>query len=199
MHLASKRTVGRTPVQVTQLGLGGTAFGNMYSAVSEQAALETFLAGYRAGIRYFDTAPLYGHGLSELRMGAGLAQVPREAVVVSTKVGYMLEPSAPEAIAPDVFADPLPLATRYDYSREAVLRSLESSLKRLGTDHVEIVLIHDPDESTSLKPGVDLYARSHYAEVMAGAYPALHELRAQGVIKAIGLGMNQWQMLADFA
>jgi D-threo-aldose 1-dehydrogenase len=199
VNIALKRPVGRTPVHVTQLGMGGTAFGNMYSAVSEQAALDTFFAGYRAGIRYFDTAPLYGHGRSEIRLGVGLSQVPREEVVISTKVGYTLEPRRPEAIPQDVFADPLPMATRYDYSRDAVLRSLETSLQRLGTDHVEIVLIHDPDESTSIKPGVDHYERSHFSEVMAGAYPALHELRSQSVVKAIGLGMNQWQMLADFA
>jgi D-threo-aldose 1-dehydrogenase len=199
MKIDAQRPVGRTPIQVTALGLGGTAFANMYTAVSEQAALDTIQAAHRAGIRYFDTAPLYGHGLSENRLGAGMQQLPREELVISTKVGYTLEPRPADAIPRDVFADPLPLATRFDYSRDAVLRSLESSLQRLRTDHVEIVLIHDPDEGTSLTPGAGLYDKSHFAEVMAGAYPALHDLRAQGVVKAIGFGMNQWQMLADFA
>jgi D-threo-aldose 1-dehydrogenase len=199
MNIALKRPVGRTSVQVTQLGLGGTAFASMYTAVSDQAARDTLLAGYTAGIRYFDTAPLYGYGLSEMRLGAGLAQVPRETVVISTKVGYALEPRAPEDVPKGVFADPLPMVTRFDFSRDGVLRSLEGSLQRLGTDRVEIALIHDPDESTSIKTGVDPNEYSHFAEVMAGAYPALHDLRAQGVVKAIGLGMNQWQMLADFA
>ena len=199
MHIAQKRSVGQTSVQVTPLGLGGTAFANMYSAVSEQTALDTIQAAFQAGIRYFDTAPLYGHGLSETRLGAGLVPLPRAELVISTKVGYALDPRPLEAIPHDVFQDPLPFATRFDYSRDGVLRSLESSLQRLQTDHIEIALIHDPDESVSTRRGADLYAKSHFAEVMAGAYPALHDLRAQGVVKAIGLGMNQWQMLADFA
>ena len=199
MNIGQKRSVGRTSVQVTPLGLGGTAFANMYSAVSEQAAFDTIQTAYQAGIRYFDTAPLYGHGRSETRLGAGLAPLPRGELVISTKVGYALDPRPAEAVPPDVFQDPLPYATRFDYSRDSVLRSLEGSLQRLRTDHVEIALIHDPDESVSTQRGVDLYAKSHFGEVMAGAYPALHDLRAQGVVKAIGLGMNQWQMLADFA
>ena len=199
MDISLKRPIGHTPAQVTQLGLGGTAFANMYQAVPEQGAHDTIQAAYQAGIRYFDTAPLYGRGLSETRLGAGLATLPRETLVISTKVGYALMPQPAGAAPRDVFQDPLPFVTRFDYSRDGVLRSLEGSLQRLQTDHVEIVLIHDPDESVSTKRGADLYATSHFAEVMAGAYPALHELRAQGVIKAIGLGMNQWQMLADFA
>jgi D-threo-aldose 1-dehydrogenase len=199
MNIATQRPIGKTSVQVTQLGVGGTAFGNLYQAMPEQDAHDTIHAAYRAGIRYFDTAPLYGHGLSETRLGAGLASLPRETLVISTKVGYTLVPRPAKAIPQGVFQDPLPFDTLFDYSRDGVLRSLEGSLKRLQTDHVEIVLIHDPDESVSTKRGADLYAKSHFAEVMAGAYPALHELRAQGVIKAIGLGMNQWQMLADFA
>jgi D-threo-aldose 1-dehydrogenase len=171
----------------------------MYNAVSEQAALETIQSAYQAGIRYFDTAPLYGHGLSEVRLGAGLAQLPRAELAISTKVGYALDPRPAEAIPKDVFENPLPFATRFDYSRDGVLRSLEASLQRLQTDHVDVVLIHDPDESVSTQRGFEPYARSHFAEVMAGAYPTLHDLRAQGVIQAIGLGMNQWQMLLDFA
>src|SRR5579859_1174948 len=199
MNIAVKRAIGHTPVQVTPLGLGGTAFANMYSAVSEPAALDTIHAAYQAGIRYFDTAPLYGRGLSVMRLGAGLARLPRAEIVISTKVGYALEPRPPEAIPKDLFENPLPFATRFDYSRDGVLRSLESSLQRLQTDRVDIALIHDPDESISTQRNFEPYAKSHFAEVMAGAYPALHDLRSQGVIKAIGLGMNQWQMLLDFA
>ena len=198
MNLTDTRAVGRTAVRVTPLGLGGTALGNIYQAVSEADARATIAAAYQVGVRYFDTAPLYGHGLSETRLGAGLAELPRGELVISTKVGYTLTPQT-DAPSFGAFVNPLPNAVSFDYSRDAVLRSLESSLQRLHTDHVEIVLIHDPDESTSLERGADLYAHSHFAEVMAGAYPALHELRAQGVIKAIGLGMNQWQMLLDFA
>ncbi len=199
MHLNTPRAIPHTSLHVTQLGIGGTAYANLYNAVDEQAALASIRVAYQAGIRYFDTAPLYGHGLSETRLGAGLALLPRDQIVISTKVGYALEPSPPGAIPQDVFKDPLPFATRFDFSRDGVLRSLEGSLQRLQTDHIEIALIHDPDESLSTQRGRDPYERSHFAEVMAGAYPALHDLRAQGVVKAIGLGMNQWQMLLDFA
>jgi len=145
MHIATQRPIGKTAVQVTQLGMGGTAFGNMYRAVTEQDSNATIHAAFQAGIHYFDTAPLYGHGLSETRLGAGLATLPRAALVISTKVGYALDPRPADAIPRDVFENPLPFAPRFDYSRDGVLRSLEGSLRRLQTDHVEIVLIHDPD------------------------------------------------------
>jgi D-threo-aldose 1-dehydrogenase len=165
--------------------------------MSEENALATIDAAYAGGVRYFDTAPLYGYGLSEQRVGAGLSRYPREAVVISTKVGRTLVPRAtPDPH--DAFINAPAFDAIFDYSRDAVLRSLEKSLQRLQTDRVDIVLIHDPDESVTQR-GADPYAKSHFNEVMAGAYPALAELRAQGVIKAIGAGMNQWQMLSDFA
>jgi D-threo-aldose 1-dehydrogenase len=198
MNPTTTRTVGTTAVEVTLLGLGGTAFANMYSAVDVEQAVETIRAAYVAGIRYFDTAPLYGRGLSETRLGAGLAALARPKVLVSTKVGYMLEPAPPNVNA-GVFVESLANKVRFDYSRDAVLRSIEGSLARLGSDRLDIIYIHDPDESISLEPGRAPYERSHFAEVMDGAYPALHDLRAQGVIGAIGVGMNQWEMLCDFA
>ena len=173
MNIATQRLIGKTSAPVTQMGMGGTAYANMYSAVSEQTAGETIQAAYRAGIRYFDTAPLYGRGLSETRLGAGLARLPRETLVISTKVGYALDPQPADAIPRDLFQNPLPFATRFDYSREGVLRSLEGSLRRLRTDRIDIVLIHDPDESVSNQLNFDPYGTSHFAEVMAGAYPAL--------------------------
>ncbi|MEP7200185.1 MAG: aldo/keto reductase, partial [Chloroflexota bacterium] len=188
MQPDKQRPIGNTSVRVTQFGLGGAPFGNVFSTVSDDAVNETIAAAFDAGVRYFDTAPLYGRGRSEQRLGAGLVRFPRNAVVISTKVGYTLVPRT------DGDYD-----TRFDYSRDAVLRSLDESMKRLQTDRVDIVLIHDPDESLSTQPNRDPYERSHFADVMAGAYPALAELRAQGVVKAIGLGMNQWQMLYDFA
>lgn len=199
LNPATKRAIGRTRLSVTQFGLGGTAFANMYNAVSTGQAAQTIEAAYAAGIRYFDTAPLYGHGLSETRLGAGLADCPRDEIVISTKVGYTLETAPAGGIAKDVFVDPLPYALRFDYSRDAVLRSIEGSLKRLGTECLDILYIHDPDESLSIQAGRGPYDKSHFAEVMEGAYPALHDLRAQGVIGAIGVGMNQWEMLYDFA
>jgi D-threo-aldose 1-dehydrogenase len=167
--------------------------------VSDSAVGGAIGAAYGAGVRYFDTAPLYGHGRSEVRLGAGLANYRRDAIVISTKVGYALEPRAPDQMPRSAFVDPLPFAPVFNYSREAILRSFEGSLERLKTDRIDVLLIHDPDEGVTLQPGLDPYAKSHFREVMDQAYPALHELRAQKVIGAIGLGMNQWQMLCDFA
>src|SRR5262245_18631666 len=194
------RQIGKTSLRVTQFGLGGTTLGNIYSAVEEQTALDTVDAAYQAGVRYFDTAPLYGYGLSELRLGKGLARYPRDQVIISTKVGWALvplEPGQPQAI--DIFAKALPFRGVIDYSRDAIQRSIEESLKRLNTDRIDIVLMHDPDEAVSIQPGRDPYEVNHFDEAMKNAYPILDDLRRQGAIKAIGAGMNQWQMLCDFA
>ena len=135
-----------------------------------------------------------------MRLGHALAQFPRDQYIISSKVGYTLVPRAADepAIRAD-FAEPRPFNHIFDFSRDAVLRSLDESLERLKTDHVDIVYIHDPDESLSMYPDSDPYEAEHFAEVMNGAYPALDELRSQGVIGAIGVGMNQCEMLADFA
>ncbi len=120
--------------------------------------------------------------------------------MISSKVGYRLVPlDSSEERDPGIWDRPLPMRSEFDYSRDAVLRSIEGSLKRLGTPSIDMVAIHDPDESRFLKPGDDPYARSHFREAMDGAYPVLADLRSQGVIKAVGVGMNQWQMLCDFA
>ena len=196
------RQVGKTALHITQFGLGGTGFGNIYKAIGDQTAQATIDAAWQAGIRYFDTAPLYGGGLSEIRLGKGLAGYPRNELVISTKVGWRLEALAPgdQLGGPDnVFDNALPYRGVMDYSLDAAKRSLDESLQRLNTDHVEIVLMHDPDESISIKPNFDPYAVSHFKAAMENVYPWLDDLRRQGVVKAIGLGMNQWQMLTDFA
>jgi D-threo-aldose 1-dehydrogenase len=164
-----------------------------------EGAIATIHAAAEAGIRYIDTAPVYGFGLSETRIGEGIATLPRAELTISTKVGYTLVPIDPAEQKPGIWDKPLPMRTEFDWSRDAVLRSIEGSLKRLNLSAVDMVAIHDPDESIFLKPGDDPYAHSHLREAMEGAYPALAELRHQGVIKAVGVGMNQWQMLCDFA
>jgi D-threo-aldose 1-dehydrogenase len=184
--VAQRRTVRGGRVELTSLSFGGAPIGNLYRETSEEDARGAVDGAWDAGIRYFDTAPHYGLGLSERRMGAALRERPRDELVVSTKIGRLLEPD-PGATGEDDegFAVPATLRRRRDYSREGVLRSLESSLERMGLDRVDVVFVHDPDE--------------HYREVLDGAYPALHELRDQGVVKAIGAGMNQAEMLAGFA
>jgi D-threo-aldose 1-dehydrogenase len=171
----------------------------MYRAMEVEDAVATIHAAAAAGVRYIDTAPVYGFGLSETRIGQGIAALPRSELIISTKVGYTLVPADPAAPNNTVWDKPPPLHSIFDWSRDAVLRSFEDSLKRLDIAAVDMVAIHDPDESIFLKPGDNPYAHSHFKEAMEGAYPALAELRRQGVIRAIGVGLNQWQMLCDFA
>ncbi|MBB5166472.1 aldo/keto reductase [Mycobacterium sp. AZCC_0083] len=183
--------LGRTALTVTALGFGATAIGGMYTEVSDDAALDTVAAAWAAGLRYFDAAPQYGRGNGEVRLGRGLAGYPREDYVLSSKVGRLLRADAPphpddfdstgrpyDAGAPDV-------ATVYDYSRDGVLRSIEESLTRLGTDRLDIALAHDPDD--------------YVDEALATALPTLIELRDQKVVTAIGAGMNQTAALERFA
>ncbi|WP_159940968.1 MULTISPECIES: aldo/keto reductase [unclassified Nocardiopsis] len=179
---------GRPPFDLGPLGLGTAPIGNGVNRVmDEEAALATVHAAWEAGVRYFDTAPHYGLGLAERRLGRALAGLPRDRYVVSTKVGRLLEPTPHRAGQPDDegFAVPADYARRWDFSADGVRRSLEQSLERLGLDRVDAVLLHDPDH--------------HWRQAVGEAYPALHELRAQGVVGAIGAGMNQAAMLERFA
>ena len=199
MRAGDREKIGPHGLEVTRLGLGGTTFGNMYSALSEQEGLNVLDAAFAAGVRYFDTAPLYGYGLSETRLGPGLARYHRDEIVLSSKVGYTLVERRPGDDYVDLFIDAPELTSYFDFSRDAVLRSIEGSLERLKTDRLDMVLIHDPDEAKSIEPDWKPGGRGYFDQVMNEAYPALDELRRQQVVKAVGMGMNQWQMLADFA
>jgi D-threo-aldose 1-dehydrogenase len=178
--------LGTSGVWVTRLMFGGAPIGGLYAAVDEDTALATLEAAWAAGIRAFDTAPHYGVGLSELRIGRFLAGRPRCDYVLSTKVGRLLEPAGQSnsVEGAECFYGTPKLARVRDYSRDGVLACLEASLERLGVDRVDIALIHDPDD--------------HGPEALDGAYPALAELRAQGVVGAVGVGMNQVEMLEWF-
>ena len=188
--------IGKTGLRVTRLGLGGAPLGGMITDVSQEFAVETIRRGLELGISYLDTAPMYGHGRSEHYFGQALAGIPRDRFVLSTKVGRVLNPveSAPES---ESWVDLPPLEPVFDFSRDGVLRSLEESLQRLNLDSVDMALIHDPDEGRSVND--DLSGQGYYDQAITETFPALAELRSQGVVKAIGAGMNQWQMLARFA
>lgn len=167
-------------------GLGCAQLGNLYTAITDSVAAATVERAWSEGVRYFDTAPHYGLGLSERRLGAALAGLPRHEFVVSTKVGRLLVPDPAGAGRRDDQGFDVPAAYRrvWDFSRDGVRRSLEASLDRLGLDRVDLVYVHDPD--------------AHFAAALDEALPALAELRDQGVIGAIGVGMNQVAMPAEF-
>lgn len=199
MQPEQRNPVGKTGLAISQFGVGGTGFGNIYSPIQDQQATEIISAAITAGLNYFDTAPFYGFGLSETRLGQGLAQVARERYVLSTKVGWSLVPLGEGEENKTVFQGVPRYRQVMDFSREAILRSIEDSLRRLNTDHIDMLLMHDPDEGITTDPARDPYEVSHFAQAMGETYPVLDDLRRQGLVKAIGLGMNQWQMLWDFA
>jgi D-threo-aldose 1-dehydrogenase len=180
-----RREIRRTGVQLTTLGFGAAPIAGLYSLVDEATARATIDVAWEGGIRYFDTAPHYGLGLSERRLGEALRDRPRDDVVVSSKVGRLLVPRIPPlARDDDMFDVPGDLTRRRDYSRDGILRSLEATLLRTGLDRVDVLYIHDPDE--------------YWQQAVEEAVPALVELREAGVIGAIGVGMNQSAMLARF-
>ena len=170
---------------LARFGLGTAPLGNLFSAVSDTEAEATVHAAWARGVRYFDTAPLYGHGLAEIRLGRALAAYPRSEYRLESKVGRVLDaPPAGSARPSSAFVDVPALDPVFDYSRNGVLRSFEDSLTRLGVDRLDIVHVHDPD--------------AHEAEALATAFPALIELRDEGVIGKVGSGMNQVAMLERF-
>ncbi|MGH9455696.1 MAG: aldo/keto reductase [Terriglobia bacterium] len=185
MDPLQKTQLGKTGAEVTRVGMGGAALGGLYHEVPEAVALATVKRAIDLGINFIDTAPLYGHGKSEMFLGKSLAGVRRSSFVLATKVGRVLVPVKPEELAEDEFENPAPFRPVFDFSYDGVMRSFESSLKRLNLDYVDVLHIHDADD--------------HYQEAIKGAYPALAKLRSEGVIKAIGAGMNQAEALAQFA
>jgi D-threo-aldose 1-dehydrogenase len=190
MEPTTRVPFGRTGLSVTPLGMGTTTLGNMFAAVEDDTARATVERAYDLGLRLFDTAPVYGMGLAEQRLGPVIAQYPRDEFVLATKVGRLLRADAPMdqgqiRDGKPLFRDTPPVQPVFDFSYDGAMRSVEESLNRLGLDRIDILHIHDPDD--------------YYEEALAGAYVALDKLRSEGVIRAVGVGMNQWQMLARFA
>jgi D-threo-aldose 1-dehydrogenase len=189
--------LGRTGLVVTRLGFGGASIGGLFSDVTDEDAIGTVRHAWDLGVRSFDTAPLYGYGASERRVGAALRDRPRDAFVLSTKVGRLVREEA--TISPDTDVDrqmldgredafyvrDRPVRMVFDYSADGIRRSLEESLERLGLDRIDIAFIHDPDD--------------HWPAAIGEAWPALERLRSEGRVRAVGAGMNQSAMLARFA
>jgi D-threo-aldose 1-dehydrogenase len=182
--MIARRLVPGRSVAVSEISLGCAQLGNLYREVSDAEARATVDAAWELGVRYFDTAPHYGLGLCERRLGSALASRPRDAYVLSSKVGRLLEPiDVTEGWDDEGYVVPATHRRVWDFSRDGIRRSLEGSLERLGLDRLDVVFLHDPDD--------------HWSDVLAGGYPALDELRVEGVVGAIGAGMNQSAMLAD--
>ncbi len=190
------RPLGRTRIPVSCLGFGGAPIGDLYARLPEDAAVATVETAHAAGMNLFDTSPHYGNGLSELRFGSALRRLPRASYVLSTKVGRHMNPWAAGGTAGGPgFAGGIPHASVLDYSYDGTMRSLEQSLLRLGLDRIDIVLIHDVDVWTHGPEGVE----TRFREAMEGAYRALDRLRQEGIIRAIGVGLNESEMCVRFA
>jgi D-threo-aldose 1-dehydrogenase len=174
--------IGHTGIRVTRLGLGLAPIGGLYEPVSEQQARDTVEKAWELGIRYFDTAPLYGNGRSETRAGAVLANKPRESFVLSTKVGRLLRPGGSDRQR--IWAEAAEVTPVYDFSGEGVLTSYAESLSRLGLDRADLLHVHDPDD--------------FFAQAVSEALPALVALREQGRIGGVSVGMNQNKLLTEF-
>ena len=196
MKVSDTRALGKSGLEVTVLGFGGVPLGNLYRALTDAEASATVHAVYAAGIRLIDTAPLYGFGMSEHRIGAAMRELPRDSWVLSTKIGRVLGAAKdPDKLDGRNFVKVAPYQPRFDYSYDGVMRSFEDSLQRLATHRIDILLIHDCDVWTH---GSEQAYRARFKEVMDSGYKALAELRAAGVVKAIGVGVNEVQVCLDF-
>lgn len=185
-----KRTLGRSGVAIGPLGLGGSGLGNLYRAIDDAAATDTIRAACDVGIDFIDTAPFYGFGLSERRVGAALRGI-RSKVSLSTKVGRVLVPTTRVSASPsrDGFMSSEPFEPRFDYTYDGVMRSFESSLERLGASGVDVLLCHDLGEMTHGSAH-----GSHTRDFLTGGYRAMQRLREEGSVGAIGLGVNECEI-----
>ncbi|MGH7057700.1 MAG: aldo/keto reductase [Acetobacteraceae bacterium] len=196
MDIHETRPIGKNGLAVPCLGLGGAPLGDLYERIPEERALATLETAYARGIRLFDTAPLYGYGLSEHRFGHVLRRKPRGSYVLSTKVGRHLVPTDPAQIERGQWTGGLNMQPHYDYSYEGTMRALEQSYQRLGIERIDIALIHDVDIWTH---GTREAFEARFREAVGGAYKALAELRAAGALKAIGIGVNEIEPSRRFA
>ena len=182
------RTIGATGVALTRIGFGAGPLGGFYGPVTADEGAAAARRAFELGVRYFDVAPLYGHGRAELVLGHALRDLDRDAYVLSTKVGRYLEPAGSVGLPPRRRSEGVPFNPTLDYSRDGALRSLEQSMLRLGTSRIDVVYIHDVDAHSH---GTEEAAGAAFSAAIQGALPALHELKRAGAIRAIGVGINQ--------
>jgi D-threo-aldose 1-dehydrogenase len=189
MKPSQKRKLGRVDLDVTAFAFGTAPVGNIFRAIPEPDSDAMFRSAWDAGVRYFDTAPMYGHGLSELRTGQSLRWKNRDDYVLSSKVGRVLKPARRADIDFASWVDAAPFTMQFDYSYDGTMRSFEDSLQRLGLERMDICFIHDIDVFTrgAEQPAV-------FRQAMDGCWKALEKLRSEGVVKAIGVGVNEWEV-----
>eukprot|EP01037_Dinobryon_pediforme_P029701 gene29701-33451_t len=200
MQIRRFTTRNGTELPFSVVGQGMGPIGDFYAILDEKTCISTVEQAYASGIRTFDSSPHYGNGLSESRLGAGLRHVPRDQIVVSTKIGRVMDPfTAPPPKNPDVFspgfAGGFPHAPRFDYSYDGTMRSVEHSLLRTGLSRFDVLLIHDCDVWTHGKEDAPI----RFKEAMEGAYVALDKLRSEKVVGAIGFGINEADVCVKFA
>ncbi len=182
------RTLGNTSLKVSEIGFGGASIGNLFAECTHQTAMNVVNTALDTGISYFDTAPEYGYGLSERRLGDALRD--KNNFVLSTKVGELLR-AKHNVLPPDnKFIGKIPFHLHYDYTYDGIMRGFEDSLQRLGLHHIDMVLVHDLDPVIHDAPNFSHYFRDY----VDSGYKALHELKQQGVIHAIGLGVKKWEV-----
>lgn len=193
MKVSDRRKLRNRDVSFTLMGLGCAQMGNLYRWTSYQESLSAFDAAWNAGVRYFDTAPFYGYTRSERRLGTMITEHKRDAYVLSTKVGRIMVPDETVGPEEDAYVEPLPFRPTYDYSYDAIMRSFEASRQRIGVFAPDVLYIHDIGRATHGD------RHQHYWDQLTkgGGFKALGELRSAGLVKAVGLGVNEWQVVSD--
>ena len=192
--MIARRRIGRTDVEVTELGFGGASIGELFDRVPERDAYDSIAAAWDAGVRYFDTAPWYGRGLSELRTGSGLRDHPRADYALSTKVGRWLRPASDDVFERGPWVGGAPNEVVFDYSYDGIMRSVEGSRLRLGITRFDLALIHDLDRLYFDAPTWD----SHFRDLTTSGWKALEELRDSGQVRAVGAGINALGLIPRF-
>lgn len=185
----TKRKFGRVDLDVTAFAFGTAPVGNIFAEIDEETSRAMFETSWQAGVRFYDTAPMYGHGLSEIRTGQALRWKKRDDFVLSSKVGRVLHPAKRETINFAPWVNAAPFTMEFDYSYDGTMRSVEDSLQRMALERMDIVFIHDIDVFTRGKDQPEVFKQA-----MDGCYKALERLRDEKVVKAIGVGVNEWQV-----
>jgi len=189
--MIKSKIISSADLAVTELGFGAATLGNLYYEISDDDAYQSVEKAIESGIAHFDTAPYYGFGLSERRLGDALRQYDSSSYVISTKVGRLLEP-CDKASVKYGFHSPMPFEPKYDYSYDGIMRSVEHSFQRLGLSKIDILYMHDIGSVTHGE-----MHRHYFKQAANGGFKAMQQLRDQGVVKAIGLGVNEYQVCEE--